>query len=787
MKKLICCACLLVPFLYGWAQPLRGLVVDARSRQPVAGATVETGSGFITSSNEQGYFELPAWTNGAPTLTISSVGYKKLTTAASPSAAQTVFALEPWNLMMQPVEVRALRASARAPFAKTNISKREIEGINLGQDLPFLISQTPSVVVNSDAGNGIGYTGIRIRGTDATRINMTINGIPYNDAESQGLFFVNLPDLASSVQSIQIQRGVGTSTNGAGAFGATMNFSTNEVLPEAYGEIHAAAGSFNTWKQTVKAGTGLLNEHFTLDARLSRITSDGYVDRASSNLRSFYLSGAYLSKKSSLRLNVFSGKEKTYQAWYGISETDLKQNRRVNYAGTERPGSPYENETDNYQQDHYQLFFNHQLRPQLDLQTAVYLTEGKGYYEQYRASELFARYRLPEVIVAGDTLKETDLIRQLWLSNRLWGQTFSLQYKKTGTQLTFGGGWNRYEGQHFGEIIWAQTGIPNRYRWYDHEALKTDVNLYAKYQVNLRPNLSFFADLQYRTVRYSIDGFRDNPGLRVNQRYQFTNPKLGFTYTRNHTQWYLSYALAQKEPNRDDFEAGIRQTPQPELLHDFEAGVQQHAAEKGWDIGLYYMRYRNQLVLTGRINDVGAYTRTNIPDSYRTGLELQGYLHPKSWIKISGNLTLSRNRILNFTEYFDDYDQGGQKSIRHGNTALAFSPHLTGFGQVEFIPFRAWHIFLKGRYVSRQYLDNTANTIRSLEGYYVQDLNMEYALKGKRFREIRLMGQLSNLFHKLYAANGYTYSFWYEGKVNTENYYYPMAGLQALLGVNVKF
>jgi iron complex outermembrane receptor protein len=459
MKKMLFGICYLLLTTAVIAQKLQGKVTDAATGAAIASATIELDNSAFLIANEAGEFEFKKLKPKAYSIRITAIGFRSYESAIEPSPDRTEFKLERINLFMQPVEVRATRAGEKAPFTKTNISKNEIEKFNIGQDLPYILNQTPSLIVNSDAGNGVGYTGIRIRGSDATRINMTINGIPYNDAESQGLFFVNLPDLASSVNNIQIQRGVGTSSNGAGAFGATINFSTNEVNTEAYGEINNSFGSFNTRKHTVKLGTGLINNHFTIDARVSKISSDGYIDRASTDLQAFYLSGAYLTDKTSIRINILSGKEKTYQAWNGISEIDLKTNRTINYSGTERPGTPYDNETDNYRQDHYQLFINHAPNKKLTLNTAVFLTPGKGYYEQYKAEENFTDYGLPDFIRGNDTMFKTDLVRQLWLDNKFYGQVFSLQYKTPGDQLTIGGGWTHYDGNHFVKIIWAQAGV----------------------------------------------------------------------------------------------------------------------------------------------------------------------------------------------------------------------------------------------------------------------------------------------------------------------------------------
>ena len=690
-------------------------------------------------------------------------------------------------LFLEPVEVIAIRASENAPFAKTTITSAAIKSSNLGQDLPFILNQTPSVVINSDAGNGVGYTGIRIRGSDATRINMTINGIPYNDAESQGLFFVNLPDLASSVSDIQIQRGIGTSSNGAGAFGASMNFSTNEVNLDAYGELNNSAGSFNTWKNTIKAGSGLINGHFTVDARLSKISSDGFIDRATTDLSSFYVSGAYITDNTSIRVNVLSGKERTYQAWNGIPEADLHNNRRANYSGTEKPGEPYDNETDNYQQDHYQLFFNHRFSDDLSFNTAFFLTKGKGYYENYKAGESYADYGLSDFIIGNDTLAQTDLVRRLWLDNDYFGQILSLRYKHSRGLLTVGGGWNRYNGKHFGEVTWAQAGFPVNFRWYDLRSKKTDVNAYAKYEYRIATGLQLFGDLQYRDVVYNLGGFRDNPTLFINNHYHFVNPKLGITYNFDRTRMYASYAFASKEPNRDDFEAGAEQQPEPEKMHDIEAGVETKFNRYSWSANVYYMKYRDQLIPTGKINDVGAYTRINIPDSYRAGIELQGSVTLAKWLAFSANLALSRNKVQNFTEYYDDYDDGGQKSVYRGSTDIAFSPSVTGGAGISIEPFENARIALLSKYVSRQYLDNTSMKSRSLDPYYVQDARVSYSLPNRLFKSTDLILQVNNVFNKKYEANGYTFSYLYDGSLTTENFYFPMAGTNFMFAVNIGF
>jgi iron complex outermembrane recepter protein len=689
---------------------------------------------------------------------------------------------------LQPVEVTAVRAGDKAPFAKTNLTKEDIKKINLGQDLPFLLNQTPSVVVNSDAGTGVGYTGIRIRGTDASRINVTLNGIPYNDAESQGTFFVDLPDFASSVSSIQVQRGVGTSSNGAGAFGASINLATNELNKKSYVELNNSYGSFNTLKNTLQFGSGVLGKHFTIDGRLSSITSDGYIDRATSNLKSFYVSTAYSSDKNSLRLNIFSGKEKTYQAWNGVAEYLLDSMRTYNPSGTEKKGDPYDNETDNYTQTHYQLFYNQKINNYWKGNIAVFLTKGKGYYEQYKGDKKLADYGLPNYFDGTTTIKRTDLVRKLWLDNDFYGSIFSLQYQKNKTNFTVGGGWNGYDGKHFGEITWAQVqaAVPANYRWYNLTAHKKDLSVYSKWTQQWTTNFQSFADVQFRNINYDINGFRDNPTLVIKNKYHFLNPKLGITYNKNSWQAYASYALAQKEPNRDDFEAGNTQQPKRELLNDFEAGIEKKNVAYSFGANLYYMLYKDQLILTGKVNDVGAYTRTNVASSYRAGVELQGKYIFNKWLNVAANIAFSKNKIKNFTEYIDDYDNGGQVTNFYASTDIAFSPNTVAGGSINIVPVKNAELSLISKYVSRQNLDNTAQRSRSLDAYYTQDIRLSYLLEGKLFKATSIILQLNNVFAKKYEPNGYSFSYIYGGSLTTENFYFPMAPFSCMLGLNVR-
>ncbi len=792
MKKFLGTTMLAFVTLIAIAQPVKspveGTVTENPSKTPIAGATVSLGL-RKTLTDEQGKFRFDKIDKGVYELIVNSLGCKesKQTVSVNGTGIKLDIQLTVTSLFLQPLELKAVRATDRAPFVKTNISKEEIAKTNLGQDIPFLLNQTPSVVVNSDAGTGVGYTALRIRGTDATRINVTLNGIPYNDAESMGTYFVDLPDFASSVNSIQIQRGVGTSSNGAGAFGATLNMSTNEFNEKSYGESNNSFGSFNTWKNTIKAGTGLLGEHFTVDARVSRINSDGYIDRAKSDLKSFYLSTAYISKQSSLRLNVFSGKEKTYQAWYGVPDYLLATERTNNPAGTEKAGTPYDNQTDNYTQTHYQLFFNHSFSNRWSFNTAVFLSKGKGYYEEYKASQSYAKYGLPNVIAGGVTTTKTDLVRQRWLDNDFYGQIASLQYKDPKDELTIGGGWSKYDGKHFGNIVWMQTGsVSKDYRYYDYPATKSDANLYTKWQHELAGHWLSFVDVQYRHVNHDMKGFEGSPSLNVKRSFDFLNPKAGITYTHNGLQAFFSYALAHKEPNRDDFQAGVNSQPKAETLHDIELGIEKKNSNTHFGANIYYMYYYNQLVLTGQINDVGSYTRTNVPRSYRLGIELQGGALLNKWLNVAGNFSVSRNKVSSYNEYIDNYDNGGQNAVAHKNTDISFSPAVVAGATINILPVQNLEFSLLSKYVGKEYMDNSQQEDRKLNAFFTEDLHASLTLKKVLFSEIHIIGQVNNLFNKKYEPNGYTYSYISGNALATENGYYPMAGTNYMIGVNIK-
>lgn len=707
---------------------------------------------------------------------------------------------------LQPIEVRAVRAGSNTPFARTDIDGEALQKQNLGQDLPILLQYTPSAVTTSDAGAGVGYTGLRIRGTDGTRINVTLNGIPVNDAESQGTYFVDLPDLASSANSIQVQRGIGTSTNGAGAFGATMSISTLGQMQEAGATGNFSAGSFNTQKYTVHAGTGMLKGGWQFDVRLSKISSDGYIERSASDLKSAqFTAGWKASEKTSFHFMLLTGREKTGQAWNGVPQDSLATNRQYNELGMKPDGSYYSNQTDNYQQDYYQLFADHKFGNYITGHIGLFLTRGRGYYEEYKQGAAYADYGLPDFVTPGnDTISYTDIVRQLWLDNYYYGGVGYLMYERGKTQLTLGGGWNQFTGQNYGNVLWAQNGgVPEHYRWYTHDAQKNDLNVYLKWQQYIGYKLVLYADAQYRTIGYFINGFRNNPTLYPAVTYHFFNPKAGLCYllrnsSRNKEKLYASIAVANHEPNHDDFETATTTLPKPEKLYDAEAGYEINKNKWTAGLNLYYMSYKDQLVLTGQINDVGAYTRTNVPNSYRAGAELQAMLKATTWLQISANATYSQNKISESAEYIDKYDETsydylGQDTIKHSNTDIAFSPAIVAGGGLTFIPFRNMphkpelELSILGKYVGKQYLDNTGNEAAIIDPYAVCNVLLHYSMHVKPFKELGLNIALNNIFNHLYESNGYTYSYLVGTERTLVNYYYPQAGFNWLAGITVRW
>lgn len=773
--------------LSAWAQfGISGKVQDSRSQQVLSGATVVLSNGQTTQTNGEGVFSFRNLSVGNYKLKISFLGYETFSQNLDVRADfQIQVSLKPSALFGDEVVIKSTRASEQTATTFRNLSKAEIEKNNVGQDLPFVLNQTPGVVVSSDAGAGIGYTGIRIRGSDATRINVTLNGIPFNDPESQGTFFVNLPDFVSSADNIQVQRGVGTSTNGAGAFGASINLQTTTRHDTAYAELNNTFGSFNTAKNTVNFGSGLINNQFTFDGRLSKISSDGYIDRASSRLKSYFLTGAWYGKNTLIRANVFSGTEKTYQAWNGVPEELLATNRTYN-------GFTYEDQTDNYTQDHYQLLYAHRFSEKLSVNGAFHYTYGRGYYEEYKEDQAFAKYGFLPIVLGGTSINQTDLIRRRWLDNDFYGMTYNLTYQpKAGLELVLGGAYNEYNGDHFGEVIWAQYASQSkiRQRYYDNNGFKTDFNSYAKLSYQ-RGMWSYYADLQYRRVSHEFVGFDTNlQNLQQGVLFNFFNPKAGLTYRLNdNDQLYASIAVANKEPNRDDLvNSSPSSRPLSERLTDWELGYRLKRNRFYLTANGYLMQYQNQLILTGEINDVGAYTRQNVPDSYRLGLEIDGKWEINTrWYWVA-NVALSRNKIKNYTNFIDNYDNNTQVATNYRNTDIAFSPAVVAGSELGFKPFERAEIALLSKYVGKQFLDNTANNNAQLDAFLVNDLRLSYQLKTKAIKNIGMSLLVNNVFNEYYETNGFTFSAISGGELSRSNAFFPQATRNYLLSLNLKF
>lgn len=773
-----------------FGQKVEGIVFDQETNAPLWGASVSVkGSQKGNVTDSKGRYQLAASSNS--TISVSFVGYEPVEVPVEKSKQ---IGLKKSNFLQDEVVVRATRADENSAMAYSNVSATELGKSNLGQDMPMLLNFTPSVVTTSDAGAGVGYTGIRIRGSDATRVNVTVNGIPINDSESQGTFWVNMPDFASSVNSVQIQRGVGTSTNGAGAFGGSVNMQTNTFEPKAYGEANASGGSFGTLKTTLKFGSGLLGGKFTLDGRLSRIVSDGFIDRASSNLISAYFSAGYFGAKSFARFNYFTGNEKTYQSWYGtpesrvngsademkafidrnyLSESDannlLTSGRRYNYY-------TYDNQTDNYAQDHFQLITNHRLAEAWNLDLNAHYTYGRGYFEEFRPNADLQSYGLGAKPIV-------DVVRRKWLDNDFYGSTFALNY--AGSQkfkFTFGGAWNRYIGRHYGLLV-APVAFAG-HEWYRSRSQKTDLNVYAKANWDLATAWNAYFDVQFRTVGYRMLGTADKfLTLDSDNTYSFFNPKFGLTHQISEkSKVYGSVSAGSKEPSRQDFVDNATSVPRPEYLQDYEFGYERSGLRYGLQLNGYFMNYQDQLVLTGAVNSTGDAIRTNVEKSYRLGLEaVLNYQFSKRLVW-SGNVTLSQNRIQNFQEKMFDYDLNEEVVINHGNTDIAYSPSVI-YGSTLTYTLGAFEASLLRKFVGKQYLDNTSDDARSLKAYSTHDIRLKYTMKkGPAFTLL-----LNNVLNEMYSSNGYTYSYRYGGATTTENFYYPQAGFNFLLGASIRF
>lgn len=790
---------------------LSGRILD-QENHAISGATISIlGSTLGTTSNELGEFRLANILPGQQTIVVQHLGFdenRKLVDIQSNKTLDFVLKVQV-NEFIEGIEVTATRATELTPITHQNINAKDLEKVNLGQDLPIMLNQTVSMVTTSDAGAGVGYTGMRIRGTDATGINVTINGVPLNDPESHGVFWVNMPDFSSSTNSIQIQRGVGTSSNGSAAFGASVNLETTSFEKESSVEINNTFGSFNTRKHNIIFNSGLLNKHFNFEGRLSYIGSDGYIDRSQSDLRSYYLAGGYYGKRFMLKAVTFAGKEITHQAWWGTPQSRLandttamiehaynnglndKQTRNLIESGRTYNYYQYDNEIDHYQQDHYQLISAYEFSKYLKLNITAHYTYGRGYFEQYKSNTNYTDIGFENPIIGGDTIFKADMIFQRWLKNHFSGAVYALQYEKGKLQFTAGGAYNEYAGLHFGEVIWSQfaneTSIRDRY--YESNSKKTDFSQYIKGQYTWK-KFTVYGDIQSRMISYKSQGIdNDQRPIVIDANYMFFNPKGGLTYSFGKKQFvYGSVAQTHREPVRSDFtDANPGNEPKSEQLTNVELGWSLSRQYINIAANAYLMNYKDQLVLTGAVNDVGSPVRVNVPESYRMGIELMAELHPIFGFYWKPNATFSQNKIANFTEIIYDYTNGFDiKEIDHGTTDIAFSPNIILGSEIGYKSNFGLNISILSKYVGRQFLDNTSSEDRVIDSYFVNDLSVQYELPFKKVKQLTCSLLVNNFLNRMYASNGYTYSY-YWGELITENFYYPQAGRNVLVAVKWKF
>ena len=789
---------------------ITGTVKDSLNN-PLEGATVILKENQrVYPTNSKGKFQIDKLDYGTYELRISYVGYQTENRSVDVLGNEEIeLSLKKSQFFKDEFVVEATRYSRKAPATFKNIEKKEIEELNLGQDLPRILNWTPSMVTTSDAGSGVGYTSMRIRGSDQTRINVTVNGIPINDSESQGVFWVNMPDFASSLSSVQIQRGLGTSTNGSGAFGASVNMETNHLSDGPTGTISSSAGSFNTFKNTVEFSTGRMENGFAVDARLSSIQSDGYIDRASSNLQSYFLSAGDYGEKTIVKALTFAGQERTYQSWYGTPESRLEddvdgmlehaanegyteeQTQNLLNSGRTYNFYRYDNQVDNYNQDHYQLHWIQNFNENLQMKIAGHYTKGEGYFEQYRYGDSFEEYGLSSIITSTDTISESDFIRRRWLDNDFYGGVFSLDYQKGNHQIIVGGGVHLYRGDHFGEIQWAEfnNGIPHEYRYYDNYGNKDDINGYVKWNGQFG-DFNLMADMQYRFVDYETKGIdADQRMIDVSRQFNFFNPKIGARYALDEEQSLYFYAgIGNREPVRNDFiDAPDGTEPEAEQLTNIELGYTRNDQNLRINVNGYAMLYRDQLVLTGELNDVGAAIRTNADRSYRLGVELDATYFFSSKFSWNVNATFSENKIANFESILYDYTDGFDVlTTEFDNTDISFSPSVIGASRLMYTPLDGLDLMLISKYVGDQYLDNTQNENRKIDAYFVNDFRIAYTIENKIFERIEISLLVNNIFNEMYVSNGYTYSYIF-GEEITENFYYPQAGTNFLAGIQLQF
>ncbi|MGE0078686.1 MAG: TonB-dependent receptor [Bacteroidales bacterium] len=787
---------------------IKGRIVDENG-SPLVGATVVVENTLLgVSSGANGIFEINRLKKGSYVLSVSYLGYDTQKIPVDLANDENLnIKLISSALMCDEVVVSATRASSRMPLAQSTMSKEQISASNTGFDVPYLLEMQPSVVAMSEGGTGIGNTTLRIRGTDHTRINVTINGVPLNEAESQGVYWVDLPDFTASTDNVQVQRGVGTSTNGAAAFGASVNFQTTTLNPEPYAAIDLLGGSYNTWKTSARVGTGLIHGKFSLEARYSQLRSDGYIERAGSDHKSMFATAAWHGSKSLVRFNIIHGEEHTAITWEGNPDYMMNVDRRYNMAGEYVDANGvtryYNDQKDNYWQTHYHLITSHSFNDNLTLNATLHLTDGEGYYEEYKSDRKYSKYGLPSLIVGEDTIKKSDFIQRKWMDNVFYGGITSLIYKKDALELTLGGGWNRYDGDHFGRIMWVanNAGLPKNYEWYSNNGLKTDWNAYAKSVWQVNRYLGVFADIQYRGVTYKLKGVdSDLFGLNQDHNWDFFNPKVGATFKfLSAHEVYASFGVANREPARDDLKDALKGTdnfiPKSERLYDWELGYRLKQQTFTVEANLYYMKYVDQLVKTGELTDVGYSVMENVPNSYRAGVELSIGFQPARWIKWEANTTLSKNEIEDYTNYatLTDHPDGDETGLTVpedlGNTTISFSPSIIGASKLSIMPVNGLTLSWISKYVGKQYLDNTQSERRKLDAYWVNNAMVDYRFKLKSAKSIYIQGILNNFLNSKYEANAWVYRTLYQSGDPEYSgiYYYPQAEINFTLKLGVEF
>lgn len=793
---------------------LKGKILDSESKEPLAGATVQLKNTFIAgSTRSDGYFSFDNLKTGIYIVKISFVGYETLENEVQlNSNVNLVFNLSRNVITTEEVLISGLRADDRTPSTKQNINRETLAALSYGQDLPMLLSLTPSLVSTSDAGAGIGYTSMRIRGTDISRINVTLNGVPVNDPESHGVFWVNMPDLSSSVDNIQIQRGVGTSANGAAAFGASINIQTTKLNPTPFAEIRSNAGSFNSLSNSVSFGTGLIDNKWSFDGRLSKISSDGFIDRATSDLKSYFFNAAYYSEKNIFRLTIMGGSEKTYQAWNGIPKARLNSDsadmaRYLNHGLYSQiqydqmiESNPrtynlytYDNETDNYNQYHYHLNFMRQQNAKLSFNATAFLVAGNGYYEQYKARRRFSAYGLSSPIIGSDTIKRTDVIQQKHLDNLFYGLNLATHYNSLNKlKISSGVSINHYTNDHFGNIIWMQyaASTPKDYQWYFNNGKKTDLSAYVRSNYQINEKLSLYGDVLYRNIEYKMDGIHDDlRDITQSHVFNFVNPKGGIFYTLNNSnEFYTSVAVAGREPSRNNFrDADENSDVKPEMLINYEAGYYLKLKKMLLNANIFYMDYKDQLVMTGKINNVGDPMMVNVPESFRVGIEVLTTVKVHAKLEIDANLSLSRNKIKEFTEYVDNWDTWGQDQKVLNNTDISFSPSVISAAQIRFMPLTDLTLAFNSKYVSKQYIDNTSSDRRMIDAWYASDLKIGYKLPKSFLKDAEINFNIINLFNSSYETNAWVYRYVYEGKEYEMDGYFPHAGRHFMIGTRIRF